>query len=159
MVHDVIVSQVWPGNEPIAPGEFRDAHLLGSATGRPFQTAFGQDLHRGVIRKAAALFHSLISNHPFHNGNKRTAVIAVDLFLCANQYFLALDNDQMYKLAKLTASYREQDLSHDDVMSNIENTLRGAAIPFGKVRRFASVEMYKSLRNIRRSVRQHPLNQ
>lgn len=158
MVHDVIVSQVWPGDQPIAPGEFRDAQLLGSATGRPFQTAFGQDVHRGVFRKAAALFHSLIANHPFQNGNKRTAVLAVDLFLCANRYFLALDNNQMYKLAKFTASYREQDWKHDDVMTHIVTTLRGASIPFSKVRRSGTARMYKDLREIRRQIRNHELN-
>ena len=69
----------------------------------PFQSAGGQEIYPTVVAKAAALFHSLISNHAFHNGNKRTAVLAMDTFLIGNGYSLALDNDPMYELARDTA--------------------------------------------------------
>jgi death on curing protein len=65
----------------------------------------GQDFYPTVIDKAAALFHSLIANHPYQNGNKRTAVVAVDAFLIGNGHSLALDNKAMYELATQTASY------------------------------------------------------
>jgi len=45
-------------------------------------------MFRSLPEKAAALFHSLIANHPFENGNKRTAVIALELFLSANSVLL-----------------------------------------------------------------------
>ena len=45
-------------------------------------------MFRSLPEKAAALFHSLIANHPFGNGNKRTAVIALELFLSANSVLL-----------------------------------------------------------------------
>jgi death-on-curing protein len=53
-----------------------DFGLLESAVLRP-QTAIGElDAYPSVHEKAAALMHSLIRNHPFVDGNKRTAVVA-----------------------------------------------------------------------------------
>jgi prophage maintenance system killer protein len=46
-----------------------------SALGRPFHSADGQDVYPTIIEKAAALFHSLIANHPFsqrEQANSRT---------------------------------------------------------------------------------------
>jgi death-on-curing protein len=105
IIHDGIVAELWAFDEPVQAREYRDQALLDSAVNRPFQTALGKDIHRSVLDKAAALFHSLITNHPFANGNKRSAVIAVDMFLLANGYWLVLEPGEMYKLAKETAQH------------------------------------------------------
>jgi hypothetical protein len=42
---------------------------------------------------AAALLHSLIHNHPFHNGNKRTALVAMLVFLDKNNWSLRVESD------------------------------------------------------------------
>jgi len=47
---------------------------------RPQPTAFGADAYQDVHSKAAALLHSLVNNHPFIDGNKRTAVLAMIVF-------------------------------------------------------------------------------
>jgi len=66
-----------------SPG-VRDLNLLSSAIARP-QTAFGgKDLYPDIFLKAAALAHSLLLNHPFFDGNKRTALIAMEYFLYLN---------------------------------------------------------------------------
>lgn len=57
---------------------------LESAVARPQTTVFGDDAYPDLIEKASAMFHSLILNHPFHDGNKRTAFAAVGLFLQLN---------------------------------------------------------------------------
>ena len=106
MLHDDLVFVIWPVTDPIALHEYHDIHLLSSATARPFQSALGQDVYPGIFEKGAALFHSLIASHPFHNGNKRTAILALDHFLLANGFFLALSNNHMYKLAMNTATYK-----------------------------------------------------
>jgi death-on-curing protein len=85
-IHDNLVAVMWPGNDPVGPGGCRDANLLESAVARPFHSAFGVDAYATILDKAVALFHSLNSNHPFHDGNKRTAIIALDDFLVANGY-------------------------------------------------------------------------
>jgi death on curing protein len=62
----------------------RDADLLSSAVMRPRQTFAGVDLYPDLPTKAAALFDSLICNHPFVDGNKRTAVAVAETFLLVN---------------------------------------------------------------------------
>lgn len=66
----------------------RDVGLLRSAALRPRATFGGKDLYRDLFSKAAALMESLIGNHPFLDGNKRTAVSAAGLFLVLNGYAL-----------------------------------------------------------------------
>ena len=60
------------------------AGLLESALEAPFQTFDGKDLYPALIQKAVRLGHSLISNHPFVDGNKRIGIHAMLVFLAAN---------------------------------------------------------------------------
>jgi death-on-curing protein len=62
----------------------RDAGLLDSACHRPAASAFGDDAYPTLLLKAAALLHSLTANHPFIDGNKRTAWLATVVFLRDN---------------------------------------------------------------------------
>ena len=62
----------------------RDLGLLKSAVGRPQATFDGRDLYPDIWHKAAALMESLISNHPFIDGNKRTSIASTALFLRRN---------------------------------------------------------------------------
>ncbi|MBI5931343.1 MAG: type II toxin-antitoxin system death-on-curing family toxin [Chloroflexi bacterium] len=73
-------------NEEILGGEARprDRGLLESAVARPMASAFGEDAYPSLFEKAAALLDSLSRNHPFVDGNKRTATIALDQFLRKN---------------------------------------------------------------------------
>lgn len=57
---------------------------LESAVARPQATIEGDDLYPSVLEKAAVLLHSLVLNHPFQDGNKRTAFTALGLFLHYN---------------------------------------------------------------------------
>jgi death-on-curing protein len=50
----------------------RDESALLSAIQRPFQTFDGKDLYRDAYSKAAAAIESILINHPFVDGNKRT---------------------------------------------------------------------------------------
>ena len=68
------------------PAGVRDYGLLESALYRP-QTGHYADL----AEMAAALFESLIMNHPFVDGNKRVAFFASDVFLRLNGYKLQVD--------------------------------------------------------------------
>lgn len=64
----------------------RDLALLESAIHRPASTFGGEDLYPNLFAKAAALVHSLVNNHPFIDGNKRTAYVAGVRFLFMNGY-------------------------------------------------------------------------
>ena len=74
-VHERSVKEYGGGNG------LRDQDLLLAAIGRPFQTFDQQDLYPSPIEKAAAIFESLIINHPFIDGNKRTAYLMLRYFL------------------------------------------------------------------------------
>jgi death-on-curing protein len=76
----------------------RELSLLLSAVGRP-QASFGaQDLYPDVFFKAAALIDSLIRNHPFMDGNKRTGIAAAGVFLMRNGYRLCTSNAELEQL-------------------------------------------------------------
>ncbi len=62
----------------------RDLGLLESAVAQPKMTFGGEDLYPTVIDKAAALAFSIIRNHPFVDGNKRTGHAAMETFLISN---------------------------------------------------------------------------
>lgn len=65
-----------------------DFALFHSAIERPKATFGGEDLYPTIFDKAGALIHSLIQNHPFNDGNKRTALAVTVRFLYKNGYIL-----------------------------------------------------------------------
>lgn len=85
----------------------RDANALESAIARAEQLAHygspdGADL-------AAAYGFGIARNHPFSDGNKRTAFVAVELFLALNGYdLLASDADCVITMLKLAAGDIEE---------------------------------------------------
>jgi len=82
----------------------RDLKLLLSALARPGATFDGSDLHSDLFTKAAALMHGLIKNHPFIDGNKRTAITAASLFLLQKGYRLETSNDELHRFTLKVAS-------------------------------------------------------
>lgn len=62
----------------------RDLNLLKSAVERPKTSFGGKDLYPNIYLKGASLIHSLLLNHPFVDGNKRTAVLSLIEFLRLN---------------------------------------------------------------------------
>lgn len=66
----------------------RDLGLVESACFRPQATFDGKDLYEDIFTKAAALLQSLLKNHPFVDGNKRTSMTSTGLFLKINGYRL-----------------------------------------------------------------------
>jgi len=73
----------------------RDVGLLASAVARPRAVFAGVDLYPSLDAKAAALMQSLILNHPFLDGNKRTGITAAALFLRGNGRRLTADNAEL----------------------------------------------------------------
>ena len=68
----------------------RDRHALLLLEDLPKQRAFGKELYQSVFVKAAVYARSIIFSHPFIDGNKRTAMIAADVFLQLNGYSIAV---------------------------------------------------------------------
>ncbi|MNI31473.1 Toxin Doc [compost metagenome] len=65
--------------------------MLESAVHRPQQSVFEEDADPTLFDKAAALLESLVKNHCFHNGNKRTAYLVTKSFLMLNGYDLRME--------------------------------------------------------------------
>lgn len=76
----------------------RDAGLLESAVHRPSAAMFGEEAYPDLLDKAAALLQSLAVNHPFFDGNKRTAWLSCVTFLAMNGVDLRPDIDTAERL-------------------------------------------------------------
>jgi death-on-curing protein len=73
----------------------RDLGLLESAVARPRATFDGRELYADVFQQAGALLDSLVNNHPFVDGNKRTGITAAGLFLRINGWHLRTENAEL----------------------------------------------------------------
>lgn len=82
LIHQLIIRRAG------SKASVRDFTLLHSAVERPKATFQGRDLYYDVFSKAAALLQSLCLNHPFTDGNKRTAWSTAHKFLWDNGYHL-----------------------------------------------------------------------
>jgi death-on-curing protein len=104
-IHDILIEK-FGGAKGI-----RDRGILESAISRPYQTFDTQDLYPTFIDKAAAIFESLISNHLFIDGNKRTAYVFMRLILLEGKIDLKAEEDEKYdfviKAAKGELSFDE----------------------------------------------------
>jgi death-on-curing protein len=76
----------------------RDQGLLDSALAQPQATFGGKLLHPTLADQAAAYLYHLSRNHPFIDGNKRTAFGVMDAFIEVNGYRLTLTDDEAYEL-------------------------------------------------------------
>jgi death on curing protein len=75
----------------------RDIGLLESAVARPKATFDGQELYSDIFEKAAALMESLVNNHAFIDGNKRTGIACAVLFLRQNGITFNAKNPEVEK--------------------------------------------------------------
>jgi death-on-curing protein len=92
----VDISEVYEIHEAIIKyagtrASVRDFSLLHSAVERPKVTYLGLDLYPTVFAKATALLQSLCFNHPFTDGNKRTAWFSTKRFLWINGWHLTAE--------------------------------------------------------------------
>lgn len=95
---------------PVEDG-VRDISLLESAVNAPFQTFGGEELFPSIQEKAARLLYGIANNHAFVDGNKRTAVHAMEMFLLINGVSLECDDLEIENViigvADNTISYEE----------------------------------------------------
>jgi death-on-curing protein len=100
----------------------RDLGLLESAVARPKATFDGKELYPDLFMKAAALMDSLINNHPFVDGNKRTGITAAGLFLRINGLKLSASSKDL-EAATLRVATKDLDIA------DLAMWLRGNTIP------------------------------
>lgn len=78
----------------------KDKNLYISALYEPKQSFGGQDLYPDVLSKAACYLRSFAMDHPFHDGNKRTALLATIVFLEMNGYRITGNDEELYNMVK-----------------------------------------------------------
>lgn len=82
----------------------RDMRALSSCIAQPGMTFDNVELYQTIFEKAAALGFSLISNHPFIDGNKRIGHAAMETFLVLNGYEITAGVDEQERLILSIAS-------------------------------------------------------
>lgn len=98
-----------------------DLEKLESCLRVPQQTMFGNDLYPDLASKAAIMFLLLIKNHPFRDGNKRTATLAMLDLLERNGYTLDATNDELYQF---TMNVATSVLDKDQITNWIRSRLK-----------------------------------
>lgn len=89
----------------------RDSGLLQASIYRPATNVFGVEAYPTVWEKAAALLHSLSRNHPFIDGNKRTALLTCLLLLEMNGIIPGVpDTDELEALVVDVATGKLEDI-------------------------------------------------
>lgn len=84
-------------------------HLIESALARPYS-----GYHRPIARKAAAVLHSMVGNHGFIDGNKRTAWLLVEVLIARSDYFLDISDGE--RVDDLVVAVAAGDISFDHLV-------------------------------------------
>lgn len=80
-----------------------DAGRLSSAVSHPQQHYFYSERHVGVQELAARLAYAIAKFHPFGDGNKRTALSAMELALASNGYTLTASDHRVARMIEFVA--------------------------------------------------------
>ncbi|MCA9923915.1 MAG: type II toxin-antitoxin system death-on-curing family toxin [Anaerolineales bacterium] len=85
---------------------------------------FGQDLYPTISEKAAILAWTIINGHVFLDGNKRTGISAMEIFLRLNGFFLSARDSEFIEVAILAANAHENEYTNKDFHQWVRNHLR-----------------------------------
>jgi death on curing protein len=97
-IHSVLIIEFGGSNG------IRDSGGLSSALSRPYQTFELKSLYPSAIEKAACLIESILINHPFIDGNKRTGYVLMRLILIENGFDIVASQDEKYEFVVEIAS-------------------------------------------------------
>ena len=89
-IHKILIND-FGGSQGI-----RDKEALSSALARPYQTFDSKELYPTPIDKAASLIESLLINHPFLDGNKRTGYVLMRILLIKSGMDIIASQEEKY---------------------------------------------------------------
>lgn len=117
-IYDQLGQDYQTSEDPIESGERDQGAILEAAITRPHTAAGGQLKYPTVEMAAAALLHAMVQDHPFHDGNKRTAIVSFLVFLDHNNFVYIGEENDLFDTVLKVASRKmiEEDNSalHDD---------------------------------------------
>lgn len=113
-IHDILIDK-FGGSKGI-----RDIGGLLSALARPYATFDQQELYPTIIEKAAAIFESIIINHPFIDGNKRLAYVLMRLVLLELGFDISATQNEKYEM---TIAASKGKLKNEEIKLWIKNKL------------------------------------
>ena len=99
----------------------RDLGALDAAINRPFATFDQQELYPNPVDKAAAIIESILINHPFVDGNKRTGYVLMRLLLLQSGQDIQAEQEEKYEFVISIATGR---LTFDGIKIWIEGKLQ-----------------------------------
>lgn len=114
-IHNILIDK-FGGSKGI-----RDIGSLESAINRPFATFENQDLYPTPSDKAAAILESILINHPFVDGNKRTAYVLMRLILIENGFDINENQEEKYKMV-ISAS--NGDIRFEEIKNWIQSRIK-----------------------------------
>ena len=129
-IHHALVKDFALDEDPISPPGVKSPNLVSSAVYRP-QTSIGNDFKYPTVEMAAAaLLHSVVQNHAFHNGNKRTALVAMLAFLDRNNVIATCSEDELFRFTLHVAQHRLIPPHYDQFAARQFGDPRHAALAF-----------------------------
>ena len=105
-IHNAVVQEFGASGDPIWPPGIKSQSLLESAVSRQHTSIGRVEKYPDSLRKAATLTYGIVCDHPFHNGNKRTALVSMLVHLDRNRLRLgATREDDLYRLMLMIAQH------------------------------------------------------
>ncbi len=114
LIHETLIAEFGGVNG------VRDYNLLVSAINRPFAGTNDSEFYPTTHLKAAAVIESIVKNHPFIDGNKRTGYVVMRLFLLSDGLDINASQDEKYEFVIEIATGNS---TIDDITSWILNHL------------------------------------
>lgn len=113
-IHDILVEQFGGGQGT------RDEAALESALARPYSTFDAQELYPSPEEKAAAIIESILINHPFIDGNKRTGYVLMRLILMNLGKDISATEEEKYELVIGVAAGK---IKFDEILTSLKSHL------------------------------------
>lgn len=104
-IYEALVSDFAQSSDPIQPVGVKDHSLLESAIWHQHTSFERYTKYPTAETSAAAVMYALSHNHPFYNGNKRTAIVAVLVLLDRHNICLMCDQSDLFKVSVQLANH------------------------------------------------------
>lgn len=109
LLHQIVLE-----NDPKTLSGYMYEGMIDGSMKRALVNVYGYEPFKDIVDKAAALMYSIIIFHPFNDGNKRTALLAVYFFLFFNGYYFEISRDAI----NVTIAIAEKKIKNVRIISN-----------------------------------------